>query len=45
MAEAIISPGVFTRENDISFIQPAPVEAGAAIIGPAVKGTNISNIV
>lgn len=38
MAESIISPGVFTRENDISFIQPAPVEAGAAIIGPAVKG-------
>ena len=38
MAETIISPGVFTRENDISFIQPAPVEAGAAIIGPAVKG-------
>ena len=38
MAETIISPGVFTRENDISFIQPAPVTAGAAIIGPAVKG-------
>ena len=38
MAESIISPGVFTRENDISFIQPAPTEAGAAIIGPAVKG-------
>lgn len=38
MAESIISPGVFTRENDISFIQPAPVQAGAAIIGPAVKG-------
>lgn len=38
MAEAIISPGVFTRENDISFIQPAAVEAGAAIIGPTVKG-------
>ena len=38
MAETIISPGVFTRENDISFISPAPVEAGAAIIGPAVKG-------
>ena len=38
MAETIISPGVFTRENDISFIQPAPVAAGAAIIGPAVKG-------
>jgi uncharacterized protein len=38
MAETIISPGVLTRENDISFIQPAPVQAGAAFIGPAVKG-------
>ena len=38
MAESIISPGVLARENDISFIQPAPVEASAAIIGPAVKG-------
>jgi phage tail sheath protein FI len=38
MAETIISPGVFQRENDISFIQPAPVEAGAAILGPTVKG-------
>jgi len=38
MAESIISPGVFTRENDISFVQPAPVAAGAAFIGPAVKG-------
>jgi uncharacterized protein len=38
MAETIISPGVFQRENDISFIQPAPVEAGAAILGPTVRG-------
>ena len=38
MAETIISPGVFTRENDISLVQPAPIEAGAAIIGPAAKG-------
>jgi hypothetical protein len=38
MAESIISPGVFQRENDISFIQPAPVAAGAAFIGPTVKG-------
>ena len=38
MAESIISPGVYSRENDISFIQPAAVEAGAAFIGPAVKG-------
>ena len=40
MAESIISPGVFTRENDISFVQPAPVAAGAAFIGPTVKGPN-----
>lgn len=38
MAESIISPGVFTRENDISFIQPAPIAAGAAFLGPTVKG-------
>ena len=38
MAETIIAPGVYTRENDVSFIQPAAVEAGAAIIGPTVKG-------
>ena len=38
MAESIISPGVFQRENDISFVQPAPVAAGAAFIGPTVKG-------
>jgi len=38
MAESIISPGVFTRENDISFIQPAPIQAGAAFVGPTVKG-------
>jgi len=38
MAEQIVSPGVFTRENDQSFITQQPVEVGAAIIGPAVKG-------
>ena len=38
MAETLISPGVLARENDISFIAPAALEAGAAIIGPAVKG-------
>ena len=38
MAEQIISPGVFTKENDLSFL-PAGVEAiGAAIVGPTVKG-------
>ena len=38
MAEAIISPGIYARENDISFINPAPQAAGAAFIGPTVKG-------
>jgi hypothetical protein len=38
MAEQIVSPGVFARENDQSFIQPLPVEAGAALVGPTVKG-------
>jgi hypothetical protein len=38
MAESIISPGVYTRENDVSFITPAPIQAGAAFVGPTVKG-------
>ena len=38
MAEQIVSPGVFTRENDQSFITQQPVEVGAAIVGPAVLG-------
>ncbi len=38
MAETLISPGVLARENDISFIAPAPLEAGAALLGPTVKG-------
>ena len=38
MAERIVSPGVFTREKDLSFL-PAGVEAiGAAIVGPTLKG-------
>lgn len=38
MAEQIVSPGVFTRENDQSFITQNPIQAGAAIIGPTPKG-------
>ena len=38
MAETLISPGVLARENDISFIAPPALEAGAAIIGPTVIG-------
>jgi hypothetical protein len=38
MAETLISPGVLARENDQSFVTARPVERGAAIIGPTVKG-------
>jgi hypothetical protein len=38
MAETIVSPGVLAIENDQSFITQAPVQAGAAIIGPTVYG-------
>lgn len=38
MAEKIISPGVFTRENDLSFVQQGVAQIGAAIVGPTVKG-------
>ena len=38
MAETLISPGVLAQENDKSFIAPAALEAGAAIVGPTVKG-------
>ena len=38
MAETISSPGVIANENDASFITSQPVQAGAAIIGPTVKG-------
>ena len=38
MAEKIISPGVFTRENDLSFLPQGVGEIGAAIVGPTVTG-------
>ena len=38
MAETIISPGVLARENDQTFILESPIQAGAAIIGPTVRG-------
>lgn len=39
MAETVISsPGVLAIENDQSFVTQQPVQAGAAIIGPTVKG-------
>lgn len=38
MAERILSPGVFSRENDLSFITPAAGEISTALVGPAAKG-------
>ena len=38
MAEQIISPGVFTRENDLSFLPQGVGQIGAAIVGPTEKG-------
>ena len=38
MAEQIISPGVFTRENDLSFLPQGVGAIGAAVIGPTVQG-------
>ena len=38
MAETLLSPGVLTRENDLSLVTQQPLEAGTAIIGPTAKG-------
>ena len=38
MAETLISPGVLAREIDRSQVSALPVNVGAAIIGPTVKG-------
>ena len=38
MAERIVSPGVFTREKDLSFLPQGIGEIGAALIGSTVKG-------
>ena len=38
MAEKIVSPGVFTKEVDQSFLPAGIAAIGAALIGPTVKG-------
>jgi hypothetical protein len=38
MAEILLSPGVSANEVDTSFVTQGPITAGAAIIGPTVKG-------
>jgi len=45
MAEKIVSPGVFTRENDLSFLQQGVAEIGAAFIGPFKEGPLVPTIV
>jgi hypothetical protein len=46
MAETLLSPGVLTRENDQTLITQGPIVAGAAILGPTVKGpVNIPTVV
>lgn len=38
MAERILSPGVFTQENDQSFVAQGISQIGAAFVGPTLKG-------
>jgi hypothetical protein len=38
MAERIVSPGVFTREKDLSFLPQGVAEIGAVLIGQTIKG-------
>ena len=38
MAEKIVSPGVFTKEIDQTFLPSAVADIGAALIGPTLKG-------
>ncbi len=45
MAEKIVSPGVFTKENDLSFLQQGVAEIGAAFIGPFLEGPLTPTIV
>jgi hypothetical protein len=45
MAEKIVSPGVFTKENDLSFLQQGVAEIGAAFIGPFKQGPLVPTIV
>ena len=46
MAEKIVSPGVFTQENDLSFVPQGVANIGAALIGPTVKGmANVPTVV
>jgi len=46
MQETLLSPGLITRENDTSQIVQGPQIAGAAVVGPTVKGpVNIPTLI
>jgi phage tail sheath protein FI len=45
MADKIVSPGVFTKENDLSFLQQGIADIGAAFIGPFLEGPVVPTIV
>ena len=45
MAEKLVSPGVFTKENDLSFLQQGVAEIGAAFVGPFLEGPAVPTIV
>jgi hypothetical protein len=45
MAEKIVSPGVFTRENDLSFLQQGVASIGTAFVGPFKEGPLTPTIV
>lgn len=38
MIEQVVSPGVYTYENDQSFIAPGQSQTGLAVVGPTEKG-------
>ena len=43
MAERIVSPAVFTREKDSSFLPQGIGEIGAALVGQSIKGPTCTN--
>lgn len=46
MAQILLSPGTLARENDSSQVTSGPIQAGAALVGPTVKGkVNIPTVV
>jgi hypothetical protein len=45
MAEKIVSPGVFTKENDLSFLQQGVAAIGTAFVGPFKEGPLVPTVI